>query len=65
MCLAGLSLVVSALFRWSCSISVHLSPRSVTAGLLVSALFRWPRISSIHLFPRSVTAGVRPFPLAM
>ena len=33
MCLPGLSLVVSALFRWSCSISMHLPPRSVTAGV--------------------------------
>ena len=76
--LPGLSLVVSALFRWSCSISFHLSPRSVTAGdaiclficllglsLAVSALFRCGCNMSIHLFPRSVTANVRPFPLAM
>ena len=33
MCLPGLSLVVSAFFRWPCSISIHLSPRSVTAGV--------------------------------
>ena len=32
--LTGLSLVVSALFRWPCSISIHLSPRSVTAVCL-------------------------------
>ena len=31
--LPGLSLVVSALFCWPCSISTHLSPRSVTAGV--------------------------------
>ena len=31
ICLRGLSLLVSA--RWPCSISVHLSPRSVTAGV--------------------------------
>ena len=30
MCLPGLSLVVSALCRWPCSISILLSPRSVT-----------------------------------
>ena len=29
----GLSLLVSALFRWPCSISIHLSPRSVTGGV--------------------------------
>ena len=33
ICLTGLSLVVSAHFRWPCSISIHLSPRSVTAGV--------------------------------
>ena len=33
MCLPNVSLVVSALFRWPCSISIHLSPRSVTAGV--------------------------------
>ena len=78
MCLPGLSLVVSAHFRWSRSISFHLSPRSVTAGdatflficlpglsLAVSTLFRWGCNISIHLFPRSVTANVRPFLLAM
>ena len=32
ICLPGLSLVVSALFRL-CSISIHLSARSVTAGV--------------------------------
>ena len=37
ICLPGLSLVVSALFRWPCNISIHLSPRSVTAGPPFSA----------------------------
>ena len=32
-CLPGLSLLVSALFRWRRSVSFHLSPRSVTAGV--------------------------------
>ena len=74
ICLPGLSLLVSALFRWPCSVSIHLSPRLVTGGvrpfplflficlpglpLLVSALFRWPCIISIHF-------SVRPFPPAM
>ena len=31
ICLPGLSLVVSALCCWPCSISIHLSPRSVNA----------------------------------
>ena len=31
--LPGLSLLVSLLFRWPCSISIHLSPRSVAAGV--------------------------------
>ena len=33
ICFPGLSLVVSALFRWPCSISIHLSPRSVAGGV--------------------------------
>ena len=33
ICFPGLSLVVSALFRWRCNISIHLSPRSVTGGV--------------------------------
>ena len=77
MCLPGLSLVVSALFRWSCSISIHLSPRSVTPfftgdatsificlpglSLAASALFRWPCSIAVHLSPRSVAAGVQHF----
>ena len=60
ICLPGLSLLVSALLRWPCRISIHLSPRSVAAG--VRPL---PCNISIHLSPRSVTGGVRPFPLAM
>ena len=55
--------LVSALFRWPCSISIHVSPRSVT--LVVSALFCRSCSISIHLSPRSVTAGVRPFSVAM
>ena len=55
ICLPGLSLLVSALFRWRCNISIHLSPG---LSLVVSALFRWPCSISIHLSPRSVTAGV-------
>ena len=62
VCPPNLSLVVSALFRWSCGISMHLSPRSVTAGVRP---FRRPCSISIRLSPRSVTAAVRPFPLAM
>ena len=33
MCPPFVSLLVSALFRWPCSISIHLSPRSVAAGV--------------------------------
>ena len=70
-------MVVSALFRWPCSISIHLSTGGVRPfllflliclpglSLLVSALFRWPCSISIHLSPRSVTASVLSFPLAM
>ena len=42
MCLLGLSLVVSALFRWPCSISILLSPRSVTGLSLNIVLEYWP-----------------------
>ena len=69
VCLSGLSLPVSALFRWPRSISIHLSvtaficlPGGPGLSLLVSALFRWPCSISIHLSARSVTAGL---PLAM
>ena len=43
--------------RWSCSISSHLSPWSVTAGVRPSSL-NWRCDIYIHLSPRSVTAGV-------
>ena len=63
MCPPFVSLLVSALFRWPCSISIHLSPRSVTAGVPtlyaghVALLFiscrsvtvRWPCSISIPL----------------
>ena len=80
ICFPGPLLLLSALFRWPCSISIHLSPlvSALFVGhaaflfislpglsLLVSALFRWRCNISIHLFSRSVTAGVRPFPLGM
>ena len=45
ICFPGFSLPVSALFRWSCNISMRLPGLS----LLVSALFRWPCNISIHL----------------
>ena len=75
ICLPGLSLLVSALFRWPCSTSVHVSPRYVTAGVrpfplamqhfysFVSQVCHWwsPPFSAGHVVP----AGVRPFPLAM
>ena len=52
---------MSALFRWPCSISIHVSRRSVTAGVRPLTL---ACSTSIHLSPRSVPTGVRPFPLA-
>ena len=55
MCLPGLSLVVSALCRWPCSISLFFCLPGLSLAL--SALFRWPCSISIHLSPRSVTAG--------
>ena len=39
ICFPGLSLLVSALFRWPCSISIHLSPRLVTGGVRPFLLF--------------------------
>ena len=48
ICFPGLSLLVSALFRWACSISIHLFPGSFTGA---AALFRWPCSISIHLSP--------------
>ena len=50
-CLPCLSLLISAHFRWPCSISIHVPGLS----LLVSALVRWPRSISILLSCRSVT----------
>ena len=66
ICLPGLSLLVSALvrwsvivgvcpFRWRCNISI---PRSVTAGVRP---FRWPCSISTHLFPGSVTGAAALF----
>ena len=52
LAVSGLSLLVSALFRWlfcwPCRISIHLFPGSVTGA---AALFRWPCSMSIHLSP--------------
>ena len=45
ICFPGPLLLLSALFRWPCSISIHLSPRSVTAG---ARPFRRPCSISIH-----------------
>ena len=60
ICLRGLSLLVSALFRWRCNISICLFPRSVTGGVRPFPL----AMQHVYSSPRSVTAGVRPFPLA-
>ena len=63
-------MVVSTLFRWPCSISIHFICLP-GPSLLVSALFRWPcsisTVISLLLSPRfgACTAGVPPFPLAM
>ena len=75
ICLPGLSLLVSALFavyclvsalfRWPCSISIHSSPRSVTAGWCPPFSAGHVAFLHTHLSPKSVTVGVCPFPLAM
>ena len=57
MCPPFVSLLVSAHFHWPCSISIHLSPRSVTAGVRPFPL------TMQHFF--SFVSQVRPFPLAM
>ena len=70
------SIHVSARSVHVLSVSIHLSPRSVTAGVRpfpLAMCISLPGLSlvappcsiSIHLSPRSVTAGVCPFPLAM
>ena len=61
ICLPHLSLLVSALFRWRCNISIRLSPRSVTGGVRPFPL----AMQHVYSSPRSITAGVRPCPLAM
>ena len=53
----GLSLVVSALLRRRCSISIHVFPRFLDLLFVVS-------IPGHVASPRSVSVGVRPFPLA-
>ena len=79
ICLPHLSLLVSALFGWPCSISIHLSPRSVTGvvrpfplamqhfySFVSQVCHCWCAPFSagdVRLSPRSVTGGVRPFPL--
>ena len=73
VCLPGLSLLVSALFRWSCNISIHVSPRFVSGvrpfplgpSLVVSALFRWPCSCSIHLSPFSFLLSPFSFPFLL
>ena len=65
VCLPGLSLPVSALFRWPCSISIHDATFLFICfpglSLLVSALFCWACSISIHLFPGSVTGAAALF----
>ena len=72
ICFPSPLLLLSALFRWPCSTSIHLSPRSVTAGVrpfqrfysLVSQVchcwcppfFRWRCNISIHLFSTVCTS---------
>ena len=53
-CTAGVCTAGVRPFCWPCSISIHLSPRSVAAG-----------VQQFYSSPRSVTGGVRPWTLAM
>ena len=63
MCPPFLSLLVSSHFHWPCSISIHLSPRSVTAGVRPfsadHAAFLFICLSGLSLLVS------RPFPQAM
>ena len=72
MCPPFVSLLVSALFRWPCSISIHLSPWSVAAGVrpfplamqhfyafVSQVLVRpLPFLCSISISPNSLLLGV-------
>ena len=68
----------STLFRWPCSISIQLSPRSVTGAVRPFLLAMWHfyswsvtatagvgHVAFLSLLVSAVTGGVRPFPLAM
>ena len=60
ICVPSLSLLVSlvsALFRWPCSISIHLSPRSVTAGVRPFPLAMYIAILFICLSGLSLLAS--------
>ena len=67
ICLPGLSLLVSSLFRWPCSISVHLSPKCVTAGvcpfpLAMQHFYSFPKQFCRYVgFVTSFLRCVRPF----
>ena len=51
ICLPGLSLLVSALFRWPCRNSIHLSRRSVTGGVRPFPL----AMQHFYSFPKQFT----------
>ena len=56
MCPPFVSLLVSALFRWPCSISIHLSPRSVAAGVRPFPLAIPPRVQ-LRFWDVCISAG--------
>ena len=65
ICLAGLSLLVSALFPWPCRLSVHCWCPPFSAGHVAFLFICLPGLSllciiSMHLSASSVTRGVRP-----
>ena len=49
ICLPCLSLLISALFRWPCSISIHLSPGLVTGGARPFPLFLFICLAGLSL----------------
>ena len=57
ICLPCLSLLISALFRWPCSISIHLSPRLVTGGVRPFPLFLCICLPGLSLLVSALFVG--------
>ena len=57
ICLPCLSLLISALSRWPCSISIHLSPRLVTGGVRPFPLFLFICLPGLSLLVSALFVG--------